>query len=76
ESMGQLLSLMASGIATTVTEIADFVGSPEFSKWLQFIYGVDLNSDAVKAYIAQGKAVDEITAAVAKWAKGVADQKK
>lgn len=76
QSMGQLLSLVASGIAITVDEIADFVGSPEFSKWLQFIYGVDLNSDVVKKYLERGKAVDQITEAVDKWAKKVREQAK
>lgn len=76
ETVGQLLSVMATGVAEVVDEIAGFVGSPEFAKWLQFLYGVDLNTDAMKAYREQGKAVDLITEAVAKWAKGVREQAK
>lgn len=76
ESMGRLLALVAGGVARTATEIADFVGSPEFSKWLQFFSGVDLNSDAAVAYREHGALVDDIVNTVSKWAKGVGEQQK
>jgi len=76
KTTGQLLSVMATGISAVVDEIAGFVGSPAFAKWLQILYGVDLNTDAMKAYREQGAAVDAITAAVSKWAKGVQEQQK
>ncbi len=76
QTTGQLLSVMATGVSAVVDEIAGFVGSPAFAKWLQFFYGVDLDTDAMKAYREQGKLVDDITAAVSKWAKGVGEQQK